>query len=61
MHGFYYNKLLHYYSNEEGHVMLLGVAKKLREAGLFDLADMFERNGQRMATRNTRRNRAVEL
>ena len=34
-----------------------GVAKKLREAGLFDLADMFERNGQRMATRN----RAVEL
>lgn len=61
MPGFDYNKFLQYYSNEEGHVMLLEIAKKLREAGLFALADIFERCGQRMATRNTRRNRAVEL
>lgn len=61
MPGFDYNKFLQYYSNEEGHVMLLEVATELREAGLFDLADIFERCGQRMATRNTRRNRAVEL
>lgn len=61
MPGFDYNKFLQYYSNGEDHVMLLEVAKELREAGLFDLADIFERCGQRMATRNTRRNRAVEL
>jgi pentatricopeptide repeat protein len=58
---FDYNKFLHYYSNEEGVVMFEEVSKKLREVGLFDLADIFQRYGQKMATRDKRRNRAVEL
>ena len=57
---FDYNKFLKYYSNEEGVVMFEEVAKKLREVGSVDLADIFERYGQRMATRDRRRNRAVE-
>jgi pentatricopeptide repeat protein len=58
---FDYNKFLHYYSNEEGVVMFEEVSKKLREVGLFDLADIFQRYGEKMATRDKRRNRAVEL
>ena len=57
---FDYNKFLHYYSNEDGVVMFEEVAMKLREVGSVDLADIFERYGQRMATRERRRNRAVE-
>ncbi|GMY28841.1 putative pentatricopeptide repeat-containing protein [Fagus crenata] len=57
---FDYNNFLHYYSNEEGVVMFEEVAMKLREVGSVDLADIFERYGQRMATRERRRNRAVE-
>jgi len=58
---FDYNKFLHYYSNEEGVVMFEEVSKKLREVGLFDLADIFQRYGEKMATRDRRRrNRAVE-
>nr|POE65517.1 putative pentatricopeptide repeat-containing protein [Quercus suber] len=36
------NKFLHYYSNEEGVVMFEEVAKKLREVGSVDLAEIFE-------------------
>ncbi|KAF7827983.1 putative pentatricopeptide repeat-containing protein [Senna tora] len=54
---FDYNKFLHYYSNEEGVVMFEEVGKKFREVGLVDLADIFERYGQKMATRDRRRNR----
>jgi pentatricopeptide repeat protein len=54
---FDYNKFLHYFSNEEGAVMFEEVAKKLREVGLVDLADILERYGQKMATRDRRRNR----
>ncbi|XP_058777386.1 putative pentatricopeptide repeat-containing protein At1g26500 [Vicia villosa] len=54
---FDYNKFLHYFSNEEGAVMFEDVAKKLREVGLVDLADILERYGQKMATRDRRRNR----
>ncbi|KAL0447005.1 UNVERIFIED_CONTAM: putative pentatricopeptide repeat-containing protein [Sesamum latifolium] len=36
------------------------MAEKLREVGLFDLADIFARYGQKMATRDRRRNRATE-
>lgn len=57
---FDYNRFLHYYSNEEGVVMFKEVGKKLREVGLFDLADIFERYGEKMATRERRRNRAIE-
>ncbi|TYH81647.1 hypothetical protein ES332_D03G215700v1 [Gossypium tomentosum] len=57
---FDYNKFLHYYSNEEGVMMFEEVGKKLREVGLFDLADILERYGQKMATRNRRRERAVD-
>lgn len=57
---FDYNKFLQYYSNEEGVIMFEEVSKKLREVGLFDLADIFERYGQKMATRDRRRNRTVE-
>lgn len=57
---FDYNKFLHYYSNEEGVVMFEEVGKKLREVGLFDLADIFVRYGEKMATRERRRNRAIE-
>ncbi|XP_058769418.1 putative pentatricopeptide repeat-containing protein At1g26500 isoform X2 [Vicia villosa] len=54
---FDYNKFLHYFSNEEGAVMFEDVAKKLKEVGLVDLADILERYGQKMATRDRRRNR----
>ncbi|XP_050905874.1 putative pentatricopeptide repeat-containing protein At1g26500 [Lathyrus oleraceus] len=54
---FDYNKFLYYFSNEEGAVMFVDVAKKLREVGLIDLADILERYGQKMATRDRRRNR----
>ncbi|CAL5192065.1 unnamed protein product [Lathyrus oleraceus] len=54
---FDYNKFLHYFSNEEGAVMFEDVAKKLREVGLVDLGDILERYGQKMATRDRRRNR----
>ncbi|KAI9169637.1 hypothetical protein LWI28_015406 [Acer negundo] len=57
---FDYNKFLHYYSNGEGVVMFVEVGKKLREVGLFDLADILQRYGEKMATRERRRNRAVE-
>ncbi|KAH6805325.1 Pentatricopeptide repeat superfamily protein [Perilla frutescens var. frutescens] len=57
---FDYNKFLHYFSNEEGAVMFEVMAKKLREVGLFDLADIFARYGEKMATRDRRRNRANE-
>lgn len=57
---FDYNKFLHYHSNEEGVVMFEEVGKKLREVGLVDLADILERYGEKMATRDRRRNRAVE-
>ncbi|PPD79047.1 hypothetical protein GOBAR_DD24014 [Gossypium barbadense] len=57
---FDYNKFLHYHSNEEGVMMFEEVDKKLREVGLFDLADILERYGQKMATRDRRRNRAVD-
>ncbi|KAF7123783.1 hypothetical protein RHSIM_Rhsim12G0135600 [Rhododendron simsii] len=58
---FDYNRFLHYYSNEEGVVMFEVMSKKLREVGLFDLADIFERYGEKMATRDRRRNRATEV
>ncbi|XP_020217033.1 putative pentatricopeptide repeat-containing protein At1g26500 [Cajanus cajan] len=54
---FDYNKFLHYFSNEEGVHMFEEVGKKLREVGLVDLADILERYGQKMATRDRRRNR----
>lgn len=57
---FDYNKFLHCYSNEEGVVMFEEVAKKLREVGLVDLADILARYGEKMATRERRRNRAIE-
>ncbi|KAM7251139.1 hypothetical protein ACFE04_023022 [Oxalis oulophora] len=57
---FDYNKFLHYYSSEEGAKMFEDTSKKLREVGLFDLADVMERYGQKMATRDRRRDRAVE-
>ncbi|KAG4184452.1 hypothetical protein ERO13_A09G173100v2 [Gossypium hirsutum] len=57
---FDYNKFLHYYSNEEGVMMFEEVGKKLREVGLFDLADILERFGQKMATRDRRRERAID-
>ncbi|GAB2280198.1 hypothetical protein Dimus_014840 [Dionaea muscipula] len=56
---FDYNKFLHYYSNEEGVIMFEKVGKKLREVGLFDLADIFVRYGEKMATRDRRRNRST--
>lgn len=56
---FDYNKFLHYYSNEEGVVMFEEVSKRLRLAGLIDLADIFERYGEKMATRDRRRDRAL--
>ncbi|CAI0465838.1 unnamed protein product [Linum tenue] len=54
---FDYNKFLHYFSNEEGVVLFLETAKKLREVGLVDLADVLGRYGEKMATRDRRRNR----
>ncbi|CAK7342954.1 unnamed protein product [Dovyalis caffra] len=57
---FDYSKFLHYYSSEEGVVMFEEVGKKLRKAGFVDLADILQRYGEKMATRERRRNRAVE-
>ncbi|XAR65266.1 hypothetical protein NMG60_11009321 [Bertholletia excelsa] len=57
---FDYNRFLHYYSNEEGVVMFEIMARKLREVGLFDLGDIFARYGEKMATRDRRRNREIE-
>ncbi|XP_061347347.1 putative pentatricopeptide repeat-containing protein At1g26500 [Gastrolobium bilobum] len=54
---FDYNKFLHYFSNEEGVFIFEEVGKKLREVGLVDLAEILERYGQKMATRDRRRNR----
>ncbi|XP_060967434.1 putative pentatricopeptide repeat-containing protein At1g26500 isoform X1 [Cannabis sativa] len=54
---FDYNKFLQYYSNEDGIVMFEEVGKKLREVGLVDLADIFQRYGENMATRDRRRRR----
>ncbi|CAL1401479.1 unnamed protein product [Linum trigynum] len=54
---FDYNKFLHYFSNKEGVVLFLETAKKLREVGLVDLADVLGRYGEKMATRDRRRNR----
>lgn len=59
MPRFDYNKFLHYYSNEEGVAMFEVMSKKLREVGLFDLGDIFERYGQKMAIREKRRDRSV--
>ncbi|KAF5745430.1 putative pentatricopeptide repeat-containing protein [Tripterygium wilfordii] len=56
---FDYNKFLHYYSTEEGVVMFEEVGKKLREVGLVDLADILRRYGEKMATRERRRDRPV--
>ncbi|PWA52697.1 pentatricopeptide repeat (PPR) superfamily protein [Artemisia annua] len=56
---FDYNRFLHYYSNEEGVVMFEVMSKKLREVGLFDLGDIFERYGAKMATRDRRRERQI--
>ncbi|TKY69591.1 putative pentatricopeptide repeat-containing protein [Spatholobus suberectus] len=55
---FDYNKFLHYFSNEQGVCMFEEVGKKLREVGLVDLAEILERYGQKMATRDRRRNRS---
>ncbi|KAL6566438.1 hypothetical protein OROGR_002053 [Orobanche gracilis] len=57
---FDYNNFLHLFSNEDGVVMFESMAGKLREVGLFDLADIFARYGEKMATRDRRRNRAIE-
>ncbi|XP_043718768.1 putative pentatricopeptide repeat-containing protein At1g26500 [Telopea speciosissima] len=57
---FDYNMFLHYFSNEEGGVMFEEVGKRLREVGLVDLADIFVRYGERMATRDRRRIRVAE-
>ncbi|CAI9785290.1 unnamed protein product [Fraxinus pennsylvanica] len=57
---FDYNRFLHYFSNEEGAIMFEVMAEKLREVGLFDLADIFARYGEKMATRERRRNRTLE-
>ncbi|EPS72212.1 hypothetical protein M569_02544 [Genlisea aurea] len=52
---FDYNKFLHFFSNEEGVAMFAAMDEKLREVGLFDLADIFDRYGRKMATRDRRR------
>lgn len=57
---FDYSKFLHCYSNDEGVVMFEEMAKKLREVGLFDLADIFQRYGEKMTTRGRRRDREGE-
>ncbi|KAF8040364.1 hypothetical protein BT93_B2559 [Corymbia citriodora subsp. variegata] len=56
---FDYNKFLHYYSSEDGIFMFEEASKRLREAGMIDLADILERYGEKMATRERRRNRAA--
>ncbi|KAK6931331.1 Pentatricopeptide repeat [Dillenia turbinata] len=54
---FDYNRFLHCYSNEDGVIMFEEIGKKLREVGMFDLADIFTRYGEKMATRERRRDR----
>ncbi|CAH9079425.1 unnamed protein product [Cuscuta epithymum] len=56
---FDYNKFLHCFSNEEGEVMFEVMARKLREVGSFYLADIFQRYGEKMTTRDKRRIRHV--
>ncbi|KAK3035919.1 hypothetical protein RJ639_031342 [Escallonia herrerae] len=57
---FDYNRFLHYFSNEEGVLMFDNMSKKLREVGLFDLTDIFQRYGEKMAAREKRRDTAVQ-
>ncbi|KAK2966694.1 hypothetical protein RJ640_007981 [Escallonia rubra] len=57
---FDYNRFLHYFSNEEDVLMFENMSKKLREVGLFDLADIFQRYGEKMAAREKRRDMAVQ-
>ncbi|WCJ22128.1 Pentatricopeptide repeat (PPR) superfamily protein [Euphorbia peplus] len=57
---FDYNKFLHFYSSEEGVVMFEQIGQKLREAGMVDLADILQRYGEKMATRDRRRNRTAD-
>lgn len=57
---FNYNKFLHYFSSEEGVVMFETMVGKLREVGLLDLGDIFARYGEKMTTRDPRRNRGNE-
>ncbi|MQL73313.1 hypothetical protein Taro_005664 [Colocasia esculenta] len=52
---FDYNKFLRDFSNEEGVVMFEQVGKRLGEAGLVDLGDIFLSYGEKMATRERRR------
>ncbi|KQK15394.2 hypothetical protein BRADI_1g22490v3 [Brachypodium distachyon] len=52
---FDYNKFLHYFSNEEGVPMFEEVGRRLREVGLVDLGDILLIYGERMATRDRRR------
>lgn len=53
---FDYNKFLHCFSNEDGVVMFEEVGRRLKEAGMEDLGDIFMIYGERMATRDRRRN-----
>jgi pentatricopeptide repeat protein len=52
---FDYNKFLHCFSNEDGVVMFEEVGRRLKEAGMEDLGDIFFIYGERMATRDRRR------
>ncbi|KOM48782.1 hypothetical protein LR48_Vigan07g248600, partial [Vigna angularis] len=52
---FDYNKFLNCFSNEE---QFEDVGKKVREVRLFDLVDILESYGQKMATRDRRRTRS---
>ncbi|KAL5716191.1 hypothetical protein ACHQM5_017916 [Ranunculus cassubicifolius] len=58
---FDYNKFLHSFSNEEGAIMFEEVGKRLREVGLVDLADIFQRYGEKMTTRDRRRRAVNEI
>ncbi|XP_078430212.1 pentatricopeptide repeat (PPR) superfamily protein [Wolffia australiana] len=51
---FDYNKFLRDFSNEEGVVMFERVGKRLKEAGMTDLGDVFLSYGMNMATRERR-------
>lgn len=53
---FDYNKFLHLYSNEEGVEMFQEVGRRLKEVGMVDIGDVFLVYGERMATRERRRN-----
>ncbi|PKA50352.1 Putative pentatricopeptide repeat-containing protein [Apostasia shenzhenica] len=52
---FDYNKFLKLFSDEEGVVMFEEVGRRLKEAGMADLGDVFLVYGERMATRERRR------